>query len=175
MFYRSYRPAPPLGDFVDYLWLHADSPSYRKERILPSGTIELVINLRDDELRSTIPTSPDVASSFRDRSPPGPTGDSSRLTQQSGAAFASVSNGNLTLKLSGPRSSGSRPLPDGRRQEPGGWNRIILEVDDLPSRVAAMRQAGFRFRNEIETGPGGQQIQWEDPDGNPVELLEPAS
>jgi glyoxylase I family protein len=65
-------------------------------------------------------------------------------------------------------------MPDGRQQEPGGWNRLVLEVDGLPSRVAAMKQAGLRFRNEIETGPGGSQIQLEDPDGNPVELFEPA-
>lgn len=97
------------------------------------------------------------------------------LVQQAGPAFASVSNGNLTLWLSGPGSSGSRPMPDGRQQEPGGWNRVALEVDDLPSRVEAMKKAGLRFRNEIETGPGGKQIQLEDPDGNPVELFEPAS
>jgi glyoxylase I family protein len=97
-----------------------------------------------------------------------------KLEQQSGPAFASVSNGNLTLWLSGPKSSGSRPMPDGRQQEPGGWNRIALEVEDLPSRVAEMKKAGLRFRNEIETGPGGSQIQLEDPDGNPVELFEPA-
>lgn len=97
-----------------------------------------------------------------------------KLEQLSGPAFAIVSNGNLTLWLSGPKSSGSRPMPDGRQQEPGGWNRLVLEVDDLPSRVAAMKKAGFRFRNEIETGPGGKQIQLEDPDGNPVELFEPA-
>jgi glyoxylase I family protein len=89
-------------------------------------------------------------------------------------AFGSVSNGSLTLWLSGPKSSGSRPLPDGRKQEPGGWNRIVLEVDDLPSRVAELKKAGLRFRNEIEAGPGGKQIQLEDPDGNPVELFEPA-
>jgi glyoxylase I family protein len=97
-----------------------------------------------------------------------------KLEQQSGPAFASVSNGNLKLWLSGPKSSGSRSMPDGRQQEPGGWNRLVLEVDDLPSRVAAMKKAGFRFRNEIETGPGGKQIQLEDPDGNPLELFEPA-
>jgi glyoxylase I family protein len=97
-----------------------------------------------------------------------------KLVQRPGPAFASVSNGHLVLWLSGPESSGSRPMPDGRRQEPGGWNRLVLEVDDLPSRVAAMKKAGFCFRNEIETGPGGKQIQLEDPDGNPVELFEPA-
>ncbi len=97
-----------------------------------------------------------------------------KLVQQSGPAFASVSNGNLTLWLSGPKSSGSRLMPDGRPQEPGGWNRLALEVDDLPSCVEAMKKAGLRFRNEIETGPGGSQIQLEDPDGNPVELFQPA-
>jgi len=98
-----------------------------------------------------------------------------KLEMQSGPAFARVSNGSLVLWLSGPKSSGSRPMPDGRKQEPGGWNRLALEVDDLPSRVAALRKAGLRFRNEIEVGPGGKQIQLEDPDGNPVELFEPAS
>ncbi len=97
-----------------------------------------------------------------------------KLEQQPAPAFASVSNGTLTLWLSGPKSSGSRPMPDGRQQEPGGWNRIALEVDDLPALVAAMKKAGLRFRNEIETGPGGSQIQLEDPDGNPVELFQPA-
>ena len=92
----------------------------------------------------------------------------------SSPAFANVSNGTLTLWLSGPKSSGSRPMPDGRQQEPGGWNRIALEVDDLPALVAEMKKAGLRFRNEIETGPGGSQIQLEDPDGNPVELFQPA-
>lgn len=89
-------------------------------------------------------------------------------------AFASVSSGNLTLWLSGPKSSGSRPMPDGRKQEPGGWNRLVLEVDDLAATVTALKQAGLRFRNDIETGPGGKQIQLEDPDGNPIELFEPA-
>ena len=97
-----------------------------------------------------------------------------RLEQQAGPAFARVANGNLILWLSGPKSSGSRPMPDGRRQEAGGWNRIALEVTDLPSRVEALKAAGVRFRNDIETGPGGRQIQVEDPDGNPVELFEPA-
>jgi glyoxylase I family protein len=89
-------------------------------------------------------------------------------------AFAQVSAGNLKLILSGPGASGSRPMPDGRRQEPGGWNRIILQVDDLPARIAALKKAGLHFRNEMEAGPGGKQIQLEDPDGNPLELFEPA-
>ena len=66
-------------------------------------------------------------------------------------------------------------MPDGRRQEPGGWNRITVEVDDLAKRVAELKKAGLTFRNEIESGPGGKQIQVEDPDGNPIELFEPAS
>jgi glyoxylase I family protein len=90
-------------------------------------------------------------------------------------AFAAVTNGTVTLYLSGPGSSGARPLPDGRTQSPGGWNRIVLEVKDLPAIVAGLKKEGLRFRNEIETGPGGKQIQLEDPDGNPVELFEPAS
>jgi glyoxylase I family protein len=98
-----------------------------------------------------------------------------KLEHQAGSAFASVSNGELNLLLSGPGSSGSRPMPDGSRQEPGGWNRIVLRVDDLLSLVAAMKNAGLHFRNEIETGPVGKQIQLEDPDGNAVELFEPAS
>jgi len=96
-----------------------------------------------------------------------------KLEHQAGSAFASVSNGELNLLLSGPGSSGSRPMPDGSRQEPGGWNRIVLRVDDLPSLVAAMKNAGLHFRNEIETAPAGRQIQLEDPDGNAVELFEP--
>lgn len=97
-----------------------------------------------------------------------------KLDQQAGQAFARVSNGNLVLWLSGPQSSGSRPLPDGRTQSPGGWNRLVLEVEDLPAHVAALKKLGLRFRNEIESGPGGKQIQLEDPDANPVELFEPA-
>lgn len=98
-----------------------------------------------------------------------------RLKQQMGPAFAQVSRDDLTLWLSGPQSSAARPMPDGRRPEPGGWNRLVLEVKDLPSRVAEMKQAGLHFRNEIVVGPGGKQILAEDPDGNPIELFEPAS
>ncbi|HEU5060498.1 MAG TPA: VOC family protein [Kofleriaceae bacterium] len=89
-------------------------------------------------------------------------------------AFASVSLGGATILLSGPRASGSRPMPDGQRQVPGGWNRVVLRVRDLPGFIEVLRQAGVRFRNQMETGPGGSQIQIEDPDGNPVELFEPA-
>jgi len=97
------------------------------------------------------------------------------LDLRQGTAFAKVSNGELAILLSGDGSSGARPLPDGRKQTPGGWNRIVLRVEDLPARVEELKKAGVRFRNEIETGPGGSQIQIEDPDGNPIELFEPAS
>ncbi len=96
------------------------------------------------------------------------------LDQQFLPAFGQVSIGNLKLILSGPGASGSRPLPDGRKQEPGGWNRVVLEVKDLPARIVELRNAGVALRNEMETGPGGRQVQIEDPDGNPVELFEPA-
>jgi glyoxylase I family protein len=97
-----------------------------------------------------------------------------KLEHQQLPAFASVSLEPLQILLSGPGASGSRPLPDGRRQEPGGWNRIVLRVADLPARIDALKQAGLHFRNEMEVGPGGRQIQLEDPDGNPIELFEPA-
>jgi glyoxylase I family protein len=88
-------------------------------------------------------------------------------------AFGQVSIGDLKLILSGPGASGSRPIPDGRQQEPGGWNRIVLQVEDLPARIADLKKKGVNFRNEMEAGPGGRQIQVEDPDGNPIELFEP--
>jgi len=94
------------------------------------------------------------------------------VTQKAGAVFATVSRGDLHLLLSGPASSGSRPMPDGRRQAPGGWNRIVLYVDRLDSTLAALKSAGTQVRNEVESGPGGRQVQVEDPDGNPVELHE---
>lgn len=96
------------------------------------------------------------------------------LEHQQPPAFATVSLGHLKLLLSGPGASGSRPMPDGRQQEPGGWNRIVLRVTDLPAHVETLKHAGLRLRNEMETGPGGRQIQLEDPDGNPIELFEPA-
>ena len=89
-------------------------------------------------------------------------------------AFAQVSIANLKLVLSGPGASGSRPMPDGRHQDPGGWNRVMLQVSDLPARIEALKKKGMRFRNQLESGPGGKQIQIEDPDGNPLELFEPA-
>jgi glyoxylase I family protein len=89
-------------------------------------------------------------------------------------AFAQVSSGHLKLILSGPGASGSRPMPNGHRQESGGWNRVILEVTDLPSRIETLKTTGLQFRNQMEAGPGGKQILLEDPDGNPIELFEPA-
>ncbi|HEY8842285.1 MAG TPA: VOC family protein [Gaiellaceae bacterium] len=94
------------------------------------------------------------------------------LEQQMGPAFALVSRDDLTLWLSGPQSSAARAMPDGGRPEPGGWNRLVLEVDDLEAEVERLRQAGLSFRNEIVTGPGGKQIVLEDGAGNPVELFE---
>ena len=96
-----------------------------------------------------------------------------KLEHQQLPAFANVSLGDFKLLLSGPGASGSRPMPDGRRQEPGGWNRVVLRVADLPARIEALKQAGLHFRNEMEVGPGGKQVQLEDPDGNAVELFEP--
>ncbi|HKE55253.1 MAG TPA: VOC family protein, partial [Pyrinomonadaceae bacterium] len=97
-----------------------------------------------------------------------------KLDHQNLPAFGQVSIGNLKLVLSGPGASGSRQMPDGKQQQPGGWNRIILEVDDLAARIEGLKQAGLQFRNEMEVGPGGKQIQLEDPDGNPIELFQPA-
>lgn len=97
------------------------------------------------------------------------------LKHQQGSMFASVSCGGLDVFLSGPGSSGARPMPDGTAQQPGGWNRLVLRVDDLSAAVAALTATGTTFRNTIEVGPGGKQVQIEDPDGNPIELFEPAT
>ena len=97
-----------------------------------------------------------------------------KLDHQHLPAFGQVSSGDLKLILSGPGASGSRLLPDGRQQESGGWNRVILQVENLPATIETLKKAGLRFRNEMEVGPGGKQIQLEDPDGNPIELFEPA-
>lgn len=97
------------------------------------------------------------------------------LKHQQLPAFATVSLGDTDLLLSGPGASGSRPMPDGQPQEPGGWNRVVLKVTDLPACIAALKHAGVTLRGEMQTGPGGRQIQIEDPDGNPVELFEPAA
>jgi glyoxylase I family protein len=97
-----------------------------------------------------------------------------KLEHQQLPAFANVSLGDAQLLLSGPGASGSRPMPNGQQQEPGGWNRVVLKVADLPGLITELGKAGVRFRNELETGPAGRQIQIEDADGNPIELFEPA-
>jgi catechol 2,3-dioxygenase-like lactoylglutathione lyase family enzyme len=89
-------------------------------------------------------------------------------------AFADITRGNLRLLLSGPTSSAGRPMPDGAKPGPGGWNRIHLLVEDIDAEVARLRDAGLTFRNDIVTGPGGSQILIEDPSGNVVELFQPA-
>jgi len=97
-----------------------------------------------------------------------------RLISRAGAAFADVARGDLRLLLSGPASSAGRAMPDGRRPGPGGWNRILLVVEDLRAEVERLRAAGLRSRNDIVAGPGGSQILFEDPAGNVVELFQPA-
>jgi catechol 2,3-dioxygenase-like lactoylglutathione lyase family enzyme len=96
------------------------------------------------------------------------------LAERWGKAFAMVARDDVTLWLSGPESSAGRPMPDGRKPGPGGWNRVVVEVSDLDSRVGAMKRDGVTFRNEIVSGPGGKQILVEDGCGNVVELFEPA-
>jgi glyoxylase I family protein len=96
------------------------------------------------------------------------------LEHQQLPAFATVALGPLKILLSGPGASGSRPLPGGEQQSPGGSNRVVLRVRDLPKIIETLRSAGAAFRNTMETGPAGRQIQILDPDGNPVELFEPA-
>jgi glyoxylase I family protein len=96
------------------------------------------------------------------------------LERQQLPAFANVSLGDAQILLSGPQASGSRPMPNGQQQEPGGWNRVVLRVNDLPAFIETLNKAGLHFRNDMETGPGGKQIQIDDPDGNPIELFEPA-
>jgi catechol 2,3-dioxygenase-like lactoylglutathione lyase family enzyme len=90
-------------------------------------------------------------------------------------AFAEVTKGNLRLLLAGPESSAGRPMPDGRKPEPGGWNRIHFVVDDIDAEVGRLRAAGVSFRNDVVTGPGGRQILVDDPSGNPIELFQPAA
>jgi catechol 2,3-dioxygenase-like lactoylglutathione lyase family enzyme len=96
------------------------------------------------------------------------------LRMSAAPAFADVVRGNLRLLLSGPTSSAGRPMPDGTKPAPGGWNRIHLIVSDISAEVDRLRAAGLTFRNDIVSGPGGQQILLEDPSGNVVELFQPA-
>jgi glyoxylase I family protein len=95
------------------------------------------------------------------------------LEHQHLPAFASVALGGLKILLSGPQASGSRALRGGKQQQPGGSNRVVLRVDNLPAVVESLKSAGLKFRNDLESGPGGSQIQVEDADGNPIELFEP--
>jgi catechol 2,3-dioxygenase-like lactoylglutathione lyase family enzyme len=96
------------------------------------------------------------------------------LISTAAPAFAEVRRGALRLLLSGPTSSAGRPMPDGRKPGPGGWNRIHLIVQDIKAEVDRLRNAGLSFRNDIVTGPGGSQILLDDPSGNPIELFQPA-
>jgi catechol 2,3-dioxygenase-like lactoylglutathione lyase family enzyme len=96
------------------------------------------------------------------------------LRSSAAPAFADIVRGNLRLLLSGPASSAGRPMPDGRTPAPGGWNRIHFIVEDIAADVERLRAAGLTFRNDIVSGPGGQQILLEDPSGNPIELFQPA-
>jgi catechol 2,3-dioxygenase-like lactoylglutathione lyase family enzyme len=96
------------------------------------------------------------------------------LRTSAAPAFADVTRGNLRLLLSGPASSAGRPMPDGTKPGPGGWNRIHFIVADITAEVARLRDAGLTFRNDVVTGPGGSQILLEDPAGNVVELFQPA-
>ena len=97
------------------------------------------------------------------------------LLSSAAPAFADVARGDLRLLLSGPASSAGRPMPDGTKPSPGGWNRIHFVVDDIAAEVNRLRGAGLYFRNDIVTGPGGKQILFDDPSGNPIELFQPAS
>lgn len=96
------------------------------------------------------------------------------LRMSAAPAFAEVLRGRLRLLLAGPQSSAGRPMPDGRKPGPGGWNRIHFVVDDIAGEVERLRSAGLEFRNDILSGPGGQQILLDDPSGNPIELFQPA-
>ncbi|HVO01625.1 MAG TPA: VOC family protein [Candidatus Cybelea sp.] len=96
------------------------------------------------------------------------------LQQQFGPNMAILRRDDLTLWLAGPNASASRPMPDGRKPEPGGWNRFVIEVEDLDAEVAALKARNVGFRNAIVSGPGGRQILCEDPFGNVVELFQPA-
>jgi catechol 2,3-dioxygenase-like lactoylglutathione lyase family enzyme len=96
------------------------------------------------------------------------------LRMSAAPAFADVIRGRLRLLLAGPQSSAGRPMPDGRTPGPGGWNRIHFVVDDIAAEVERLRSAGLSFRNDIISGPGGQQILLDDPSGNPIELFQPA-
>lgn len=95
------------------------------------------------------------------------------LRQQFGPAMAILERGDLQLWTAGPEASASRPMPDGSQPAPGGWNRMVLMVEDIEAVVAGLKKASVTFRNEIISGPGGRQVLVDDPAGNPVELFQP--
>ena len=97
------------------------------------------------------------------------------LLSQAGRAFADVQRGDLRLLLSGPESSAGRPMTDGTKPVPGGWNRIHFVVNDLDSEIARLRAAGLQPRNDVVRGPGGAQVLFADPSGNLIELFQPAA
>jgi hypothetical protein len=205
MRYIEREPTAALSGCIDKLWCLSDAPCHARERIVPSGTLELVINLHEDEIRiygdvdsaHCRRLSGAIVSGAYDRffvidtrehaavigvhfKPGGagpfigvPAGALANTHVDLEALWGRAAR-HLVLRvlLSGPGGSGSRPMPDGRHQEAGGWNRIVIFIDELESRIERLRTAGTRFRNEIEVGPGGKQILIEDPDGNPVELHE---
>jgi catechol 2,3-dioxygenase-like lactoylglutathione lyase family enzyme len=159
-----------------------------RERSALRGTLLAALALAGCVGHATTPTSPALPVS------PSPRGDAAtvryqvgdvdravdfytrllafQLEKKTGSVFAVVSHDALRLLLSGPGSSGSRPTPDGRRQQAGGWNRIVLYVDDLDSHIHMLEGAGVRLRTGVEVAPGGRQVLIEDPDGNPIELHE---
>ncbi len=92
-----------------------------------------------------------------------------------GPAFVIVARDDLNLWLSGPQTSAAKPMPDGRKPEPGGWNRLVIELPDTVATAAALRTAGVAFRNDVISGPGGSQVLIDDPAGNPIELFTPAA
>ncbi len=96
------------------------------------------------------------------------------VAERWGPALAILAKDDLRLWVSGPQTSAARPMPDGRTPEPGGWNRLVLEVDDIQALVSKLKAAGAHFRNEVISGPGGQQVLVEDPSGNPIELFQAA-
>ena len=94
------------------------------------------------------------------------------IVERWGPAFAIIALEDLSLWVSGPDTSAALPMPDGRRPEPGGWNRVVIEVDDIHALVKTLMEAGVTFRNQVITGPGGSQVLVEDPSGNPIELFQ---
>lgn len=138
---------------------------------MPESTAEEMIGLRNEELVNVRYIVDDVEGAVDFYT----SHFGFTLHTNAAPAFADVVRGNLRLLLSGPASSAGRPMPDGRTPEPGGWNRIHFIVEDISSEVERLRASGVTFRNDIISGPGGQQIVLEDPAGNLIELFQPAN